>query len=1373
MPPVARPGVYVGPRPFRRGEPLFGRDREVIDLTNLLLAERVVLLYSPSGAGKTSLIQAGLVPRLRPDPAGGATRRPRPRVFDVPTVHPSIDGHEPAVAIRVHLPRPAGLPASVNRYVLSALGSLETRKPVDQQPPPEKLAELTLTDYLAREFPEPAAPTAGGSAGPSRPPFLIFDQFEEVLTQDPTDTAAKREFFRQLGEALADRGRWALIAVREDHLAALDPYRLMLPNRLIARYRLGRLGPEAALEAIENPARGTDLEFDPDAARSLVENLRRMRVQQGDEFVTQTGPDVEPVHLQVVCKSLWEMDDAKRAVPGRITAKDFETLAGERTGADPGTAGAPLAGVDAILAGYYRAKVAEAAGAVSERQIRDWFERELITRSRTRKPVLSAEHPWHDLPRDEQRLGVLSGAYLVREDYRAGTRWLELAHDRLIEPVLRDNARWREDNLAPFQRAAATWAESRARPDELLVGGAVLAWGEAHEAELTADERAFLQASRDLAARRWVRLRNRLGAATVGVLVGLAIVVGAAYQNHLRALSRQKSAVAAELRGQEEVRDRWRQGAQVRLRVIGNWAWEAEGDGWSPPSAPKNVRDIVDLLERAWGNGVELPGGETILRQAVQRLGWRGLMKSDGPVRAVAFSPTGRWLAVGGAKDLAVWNLAADLLPAKPVWRLSPPNAAALAFAPDDAPDESQLWVGAMPTFSGVRSGWLYRLRLPALKFQLVRSLTATDIQTVFAIPGRAADEGGWVVTVTAEGSGHLWPWRPGSSLVDVIPLNKPGGGLPSVPPVRVTAVGFAPGSSRVYAGTYDGRVLAWDLSNPDPVVRDTGVSTGAAVTTLAVHPKGDYLAVGSFRSGTSLWPMSSPTEIAPNWPWPRSSLGERSAGVVALTFHPSGDWLAVETRDRGVQLFRRGGDADRPYVPAALFDATGLDAVSASAFDPTPAAPGRVFLTGAPDGAVRVWDLGAAELKPFRLPGPPTKGVTAAALSPDRSRAVVGCEDGTVHLWDLWRATGRAGAEPRVLSGLPSARPGAAVSPDGRLVAVVDQRANVWVWELDRPDPVARKFESLVPVPDIAPVADRPPLLFDNQYLTALIPELPPTRWDLTRPDPKPEAAPGLVPPPETGWAVVTPDHRWVISLADAEGGTAELLVRGVGSPEPSRYPIPVSPHPAPPGTPRVGYLNRIAVDGPDPVLGGKALTLAAAVQGQLRAWRFDPESGRTEDPIPLAAPPVGSGRSDPYTAIAVSPDGRRVVAGTSSGTIHLWDLPAGEWDRSRLSWQTGQLGLVTALAFSPDGSRFVSGADDGTVIIWDPRRRADWVTLSGHTTKITTLLFSRERPPPNGTGALRLVTVSEDGTARVWTFDRGALIARAKELVPEAPKK
>src|ERR671928_1345625 len=61
--PPAEP--YVGPRPVGQGEVLYGRDHELATLVDLVIAKRIVLLYSPSGAGKTSLVNAGVIPALQ------------------------------------------------------------------------------------------------------------------------------------------------------------------------------------------------------------------------------------------------------------------------------------------------------------------------------------------------------------------------------------------------------------------------------------------------------------------------------------------------------------------------------------------------------------------------------------------------------------------------------------------------------------------------------------------------------------------------------------------------------------------------------------------------------------------------------------------------------------------------------------------------------------------------------------------------------------------------------------------------------------------------------------------------------------------------------------------------------------------------------------------------------------------------------------------------------------------------------------------------------------------------------------------------------------------------------------------------------------
>src|SRR5262245_65449729 len=101
------PNPYPGPRPFRSGEKLYGRDREITQLFYLLSAERIVVLHSPSGAGKSSLLNAGLVPRLRQER------------FDV---WPTIRLSQPAADGR-------------NRFVNSMTYSLEESLPVHRRRP--------------------------------------------------------------------------------------------------------------------------------------------------------------------------------------------------------------------------------------------------------------------------------------------------------------------------------------------------------------------------------------------------------------------------------------------------------------------------------------------------------------------------------------------------------------------------------------------------------------------------------------------------------------------------------------------------------------------------------------------------------------------------------------------------------------------------------------------------------------------------------------------------------------------------------------------------------------------------------------------------------------------------------------------------------------------------------------------------------------------------------------------------------------------------------------------------------------------------------------------------------------------------------------
>ena len=500
---VPHPNPYVGPRAYQTGEQLYGRTRELAELRNLLIAERVVLFYAPSGAGKSSLIQAALVPELQ---------RRRFRVRPV---------------MRVGTQPPPDMPAGTNRYTFSVLQVLEGDQPASAQMPLTELATLNLATYLDRRR------QAEGVSDE----VLIFDQFEEVLTRDPTDGAAKLAFFVGLGDALSDRRRWALFALREDYLAGLDPYRSHLPSGL-ASFRLDLLGSEAARQAIQEPARAAGIDFTDAAAIRLVEDLRQVQVQRPDGTTTaQPGAWVEPVQLQVVCRSLW---DGLAPAATAIMAAD---LVG-------------VGDVNTALAAYYATQVAAVATAIiPERRIRDWCDAQLITASGIRGQVLQGQGTSGGL--DNSAVQGLVDAHLVRAEERRGATWYELTHDRLIRPVREDNARWQEGHLQPWQRQAQLWAD-RGAPADLLLRGADLStarhWVMAHRNEVTEAERAFLGAS-DAGQRG--RRRNRLlaaGALGLVLLALLAVSLAAISANNAASDSARSASIAYQARATAEAR---------------------------------------------------------------------------------------------------------------------------------------------------------------------------------------------------------------------------------------------------------------------------------------------------------------------------------------------------------------------------------------------------------------------------------------------------------------------------------------------------------------------------------------------------------------------------------------------------------------------------------------------------------------------------------------------------------------------------------------------------------------------------------------------------------------------------------------------------
>ena len=465
---MAELNPYVGPRPFTETEHrfFFGRAEEVEILTSLAVARRASLLFAQSGAGKSSLLRAGLTPRLL---------RHRRLIRGRETFQSLVSGIRIA---RVGSGREEVDPRNI--FVQSALLSLES------DPSAAVVShDLTLSDALGTWLmPKRQPPAEGQEAIDEAPlPFLlVFDQFEEMFTRHTAFRHHREPFFKQVSQALADHECLrVLFSMREDYIAELTPYAHLLPEQLRPRFRLERLKGQAALDAITRPADRADVArpFERGVGEALLANLRA-----GD------ADDIEPILLQVVCKRLWQNLSADA---GSIRTEDVQ-----RHG-----------DVDRALMDYYNDAVdtvvreVQAGGvSISQRRVRRFFSESLLTPARTRALVYRDETNGMTAGLPNAAIDILSRSdvNIVRGEARGQSRWYELSHDRLIPSVLAANEEWTRNNTTPLQRRLLEWA-SRGRLDKDLLSAkevrAVDDWQRNHPDEvLTPLENEFLQRSR-------------------------------------------------------------------------------------------------------------------------------------------------------------------------------------------------------------------------------------------------------------------------------------------------------------------------------------------------------------------------------------------------------------------------------------------------------------------------------------------------------------------------------------------------------------------------------------------------------------------------------------------------------------------------------------------------------------------------------------------------------------------------------------------------------------------------------------------------------------------------------------------------------------
>jgi len=823
-----RQNPYVGPRAFRTEERelFFGRDNEARDLLSLVLAERLVIFYSQSGTGKSSLLNTRLRPGLE---KAGYRLLPTGRVSG-------------------ELPEGLQTPDDFNIFVFNLLLRLDQNRRS-----PATLAATRLLDYLREEglvapdppavlvneedeteddedeqpasAPAPAAPLPmPPRPTPPRPIVLIIDQFEEILTTHGDQWPSREGFMRQVREAMNAAPNLSVVLVlREDFVASLDPYARLLPGRLRTRFYMQRMGVEAAKQAIENPARTYGRHFAADALAHLIDNLRRTRVL-GQEQLSQT---IEPVQLQVVCHQLW----ARHKDPASPTI----SLADVQEAGD----------VDSALKDFYEATLSDARAAQpltgGERRLRTWVQEKLITEAGTRSTVYQGERESAGLPNALVR--ELTNRFLLRSETRAGGAWLELTHDRLVASIIEANRAWEAKQNNPLTAITRLWLENGRDPARLLTGQPLRdaqAFAEVQDEVLSEDERAFLEASvhaeaeaqaRQAEAARQAemqRLQNeaeaqRRGArnlrwmiAVVTALALLALIAtGWALQQRDRAMVAQATADAARQES-EQLKD------QLHADQLGQAARVVGSEDNLPQ------RGLLLAVAASTVITPPLPSAPQALHGLLGRIGGQPRSGHEDYVNAVAFSPDGKTLATG-SRDITIRLWQVDQPSADPIVLHGHESYVnAVAFSPDGKTLASASWDKTIR---------LWPVDQPSADPIVLHGYESYVNAVAFSPDGKT------LASASVDKTIRMWPVDQPSTNPIVLRGHES----------YVNAVAFSPDGKTLASASSDKTIRLWQVDQPstNPIVLRGHENV---VNAVAFSPDGKTLASASNDKTIRMW---------------------------------------------------------------------------------------------------------------------------------------------------------------------------------------------------------------------------------------------------------------------------------------------------------------------------------------------------------------------------------------------------------------------------------------------------------------------------------------------------------------------------------------
>ena len=234
----------------------FGREKETQDLYNALSGVKHLMVYGPSGAGKTSLIECGLRNQFS-------------------------DADWFAITIR----RGGNINASVFESINKALSEKIETDPVTKMPvDPQIEFGHAIEELFAERY---------------QPVYLLFDQFEELLISGEEDE--KKKFFTLLNKLIRNKVPCRILLImREEFIGHLSEFEPLCPSIFQYRFRVEKMGRKNVEEVITNILEAPRYRaiFDVDDTRRLSESVLSKLPDRKKE--------IELAHVQVFLGELWD-----------------------------------------------------------------------------------------------------------------------------------------------------------------------------------------------------------------------------------------------------------------------------------------------------------------------------------------------------------------------------------------------------------------------------------------------------------------------------------------------------------------------------------------------------------------------------------------------------------------------------------------------------------------------------------------------------------------------------------------------------------------------------------------------------------------------------------------------------------------------------------------------------------------------------------------------------------------------------------------------------------------------------------------------------------------------------------------------------------